>query len=120
MGRKISHLGMCVRTHKGSNRRGAIRKQEKLTAKEPREEAKKLTKKTFMTFYEDFRDNISMIVRCDHYEDMEAENKRLREDKKTLRRIEGTLKLWASVINPDYRKICIQIIQALNPKTESE
>ena len=39
--------------------------------------------------------------------------KKLQEDKKTLRRIEGVLKTWASVINPDYKKIYVEIRQAL-------
>ncbi len=34
-------------------------------------------------------------------------------DRRTLRRIEGVLKMWASVINPDYKKIYVEIQQAL-------
>lgn len=37
----------------------------------------------------------------------------LRAKRMTLRGIEGVLKLWASVINPDYKKIYVQILQIL-------
>ena len=53
----------------------------------------------------------------DKWETIKAENKRLQADlaarNRKLRGIEHTFKLWAGTINPDYKKICIQIQQIL-------
>lgn len=53
---------------------------------------------------------------CDMIEDskrMDSIYPDLRIKSRKLRNIEGVLKLWASVINPDYKKIYIQIQQIL-------
>lgn len=44
---------------------------------------------------------------------MRTENENGRDGRMALRRVDRVLKLWASVINPDYKKIYIQITEAV-------
>ncbi|KKL73665.1 hypothetical protein LCGC14_2072570 [marine sediment metagenome] len=39
--------------------------------------------------------------------------KKSQEDKKALRRVESILKMWASIINPDYKMIYAEIKRVL-------
>lgn len=72
---------------------------------------------------EDFLHQISTIWFYKEYkaEAITAWNTRtdeFKERSKTLRRIEGILKIWASVINPDYRKIVTQIHKAITDEVK--
>ena len=44
---------------------------------------------------------------------LQTENDGLQEDKKALQRVEVILKIWSSVINPNYKKIYADIKQTI-------
>ncbi len=46
-------------------------------------------------------------------EQLQTKNDGLQEDKKALRRVEVILKIWSSVINPNYKKIYTDIKQTI-------